>query len=66
MNIGDWVRRPYRYGKNPKWHHVESIVADAAITHCGERMEPWKQGLPLEISDGTVAANGPVCKKCGP
>jgi alpha-ketoglutarate-dependent taurine dioxygenase len=35
MSIGDWVRRD-----GGKWHRVESVIAGAAITRCGRRMEP--------------------------
>lgn len=35
MNIGWWVRR-----LGGKWHLVESVIAGAAITRCGRRMEP--------------------------
>jgi len=32
MDIGQWVRRR-RAGA--KWHVVESVIANDAVTHCG-------------------------------
>ena len=50
LEIEDWVRRK---GIDGKWHFVESIVADAAITKCGRRLEPHdNRGRPLEKSMG--------------
>jgi hypothetical protein len=51
MNIGQWIRRDTG---RAKWHLVESIVADDAITRCGRRMEARTRSVPplgLEISD---------------
>lgn len=45
MRIGDWVRR------RGKWHLVESVVAGAAITRCGKRMETGGTWQQLEVSD---------------
>ena len=36
MQIGNWVKR----GRG-KWHVVESIVAEDAVTRCGKRMADW-------------------------
>ncbi len=35
MNIGNWVKRP----PGGKWHLVESVVAEDAVTRCGRRMD---------------------------
>ena len=35
MKIGGWVKRA-----GTKWHLIESIVSDDAITRCGRRMRP--------------------------
>ncbi len=41
MTIGTWVRREASKHRGAgKWHLVESVVADAAITRCGLRLEP--------------------------
>ena len=66
MKIGDWVRR------RGKWHLVESIVADAAITRCGRRMEPTAsydgQDVPLEVSEveplTRMIGQPQNCKRC--
>lgn len=49
MRIGDWVKRRSR--GSSKWHFVESVVASAAITHCGRRLEPMTGNRGLDISD---------------
>ena len=68
--ISSWVRRVRPGGK---WHLVESLVADDAITRCGKRMrdEPTSRGEPLEVHDGMVSRagrplDGDVCRKCVP
>ena len=51
MNIGDWVRRR-RAGA--KWHVVESVIANDAVTHCGRRMRPRADDhpiAPLDVSE---------------
>jgi hypothetical protein len=45
MNIGSWVKR-----RGSKWHLVESVVAGAAITRCGRRMEERTSEGELEVS----------------
>lgn len=56
--IGSWVRR-----KGRKWHLVESVVADDAITRCGRRMA----GL-LEVSEAEpltrMIGQPQNCKRC--
>jgi hypothetical protein len=65
--IGRWVKRARR--PDAKWHLVESVIEDAAITRCGRRMEPAsrKEGL-LEVSvvePLTRAIGQPQnCKRC--
>lgn len=57
--IGQWVRREHGLSK---WHHVESEIEGAAITHCGRRMEPKTEdrgGLIVELEPV-----GPRCERC--
>ncbi len=62
MNIGNWVRR------NGKWHLVESVIADAAITRCGRRMEPTASRGALEVSEveplTRAIGQRQNCKRC--
>ena len=60
MTIGDWVRR------RGKWHLVESVVADAAITRCGRRMEPTASRGELEVAEHEVTRTGHPrdCRRC--
>lgn len=63
IRIGDWVAR-----RGTKWHRVESIVADAAITSCGRRMEPYLAGRTVRERI-EVRANPPIdsysiCRNC--
>lgn len=60
MKIGQWVARVYDHGpgeeddvRETDWHYVESVVAGAAITTCGRRMEPVLEGAAnhLELVD---------------
>lgn len=37
LHIGDFVKRNT---PNTKWHDIESVVAGAAVTRCGRRLEP--------------------------
>ena len=47
VTIGNWVRRA-----TGRWHLVESVIADAAITRCGRRMEPTvARGGELEVAE---------------
>lgn len=41
--IGQWVRRMQadRNYQQTKWHKVESMIQNAAITRCGRRLEQW-------------------------
>lgn len=72
MTIGDWVRRddPSRTVDEHRWHLVESIVADAAITKCGRRMEPVTENKmrPLEVwtRDVAPAVYEGRCRRCAP
>ncbi|MGV0984964.1 MAG: hypothetical protein ACOYB2_10445 [Limnohabitans sp.] len=54
LAIGDWVRRDQDTDPSDedqtKWHLVESVVAGAAITKCGRRMEPVVDGMKLEVA----------------
>ena len=64
MTIGNWVKRG-----SGRWHLVESVIADAAITRCGRRMEPTTpRGGALEVSEVeplTRAIGQPQnCKRC--
>ena len=58
--IGKWVSRVFPNGpgaeddvRETDWHYVESVVAGAAITACGRRMEPHIAGRDnrLEVVD---------------
>ena len=56
MEIGNWVRRQQSATATltvaipSKWHRVESVVAGAAITRCGKRMEPLlANGKTLQV-----------------
>lgn len=44
MTVGQWVRR-----QGQKWHLVESVVADDAVTRCGRRLR--NEVGPLDVSD---------------
>lgn len=50
VQIGNWVRRETSDAddEESKWHAVESVVAGAAITRCGRRMEPEVDGKRLQ------------------
>jgi hypothetical protein len=51
FTIGDWVRRPRGSGRQ-KWHLVESVVAEDAVTRCGRRMDRvTPSGGELQVSD---------------
>ena len=61
MSIGQWVRRPGR-----KWHLVESVVADDAVTHCGRRLR--NETGPLETSEvmplTRMIGQPQLCRQC--
>jgi hypothetical protein len=66
--IGNWVRRDV---SGAKWHKVESVVAGAAITACGRRLEQNKAKGPkgaLEVSEVEVLTRmigqPQNCKRC--
>jgi hypothetical protein len=64
IEIGKLIRRQ-RSGA--KWHFVESVVAGAAITRCGRRMEPENGSGKLDadpILTGAVYAAKLVCQGC--
>lgn len=62
-HIGSWVRRVKRIRiederdvlqKITKWHYTDSVIAGAAVTTCGRRLEPHIASRPdteLEVSD---------------
>jgi hypothetical protein len=65
MNIGDAVRRVGPEGTDPTlWHKIESLVAGAAITRCGRRMEPKNENGELEAS--AVLPRASTCSRCYP
>ncbi len=45
IQIGSWVRRP-----GGKWHVVESVVSDRAVTRCGREMHRYSRWGELEVS----------------
>lgn len=59
MTVGQWVRRsePGR-----KWHLVESVVADDAVTRCGRRLTDRADLPALEMGDAKPDVG--VCKQC--
>lgn len=60
FGIGNWVRRDE---PDTRWHEVESVVAGAAITQCGLRLEPYiSNGRGLKVSETTPLDH--VCKRC--
>lgn len=48
IEIGNWVRREK---SGAKWHLVESVIDDEAITRCGRRMEQASALNDLEALD---------------
>ena len=69
MEIGDAVRRVGFEGKNPSlWHKVESLVAGAAITRCGRRMEPktFSGDLLESVGGSAVMPRASTCSRCYP
>lgn len=46
LAIGTWVRRT-----GGKWHLVESVVAEDAVTRCGRRMDRFASGGELQVSE---------------
>ena len=66
MSIGQWVRRETRKHVT-KWHLVESVVADDAVTRCGRRMRNELGGL--KVSDAMpltrMIGQPQLCKRCG-
>ena len=65
MKIGDVVRR---VKAGAKWHLVESVVAEAAVTKCGRRMERVTvvDQTPLEVDEPAPAASPDDCVRCFP
>lgn len=65
MNIGEWIRRR-RPGS--KWHVVESIVADDAVTKCGRRMDAMLRATGLDHSTvmplTRMIGQPQLCKRC--
>lgn len=66
LAIGTWVQRPDR---RAKWHRVESVIAGAAITRCGKRLERATGGVELVVSEGEPFSRLPGqpqnCQNCG-
>ncbi len=60
--IGQWVKR-----NEGKWHLVESVVSDDAITRCGRRLH--NEGGILQASEfeplTRMIGQPQVCKRCG-
>lgn len=67
LKIGTWVRREYdtkQYAQT-KAHRVESVVADAAITRCGRRMEQHTNALVPNRLVQVVPLNPEMrCRAC--
>jgi hypothetical protein len=63
LAIGNWVKRKGVLRRHvdedgnerwigPRWHLVESVVAEDAVIRCGKRMDRVnKRGVPLEVRD---------------
>ena len=59
VNIGSWVKREgtFRLREDgtwtgPRWHLVESVVAEDAVTRCGKRMDRvTRSGGELQVSE---------------
>ena len=62
MEIGDWVRRD---NGSTKWHYVESVVADDAITHCGRRLDN-ERGLEVRKDKplSRLIGQPQLCSRC--
>lgn len=62
MTIGQWVKR-----EGQKWHLVESVVADDAVTRCGRRLRD-RADQPFELSDvmplTRMIGQPQLCKRC--
>ena len=63
MTIGQWVRRA-----DGKWHLVESVVANDAVTHCGRRLRDRADLGAFETSDNMpltrMIGQPQLCKQC--
>ena len=60
LTIGSWVRR-----NKGKWHVVESVIANDAITYCGRRLDDergleYSSTMPLTRMIGQPQ----LCKVC--
>lgn len=53
--IGTWVRR-----KGRPWHDTESVVAGAAVVHCGRRLPP----KPTDERTDVEPPVDDICKGC--
>jgi hypothetical protein len=64
VKIGQWIRRAR---DDAKWHLIESVVANDAITHCGRRLKD--QTGAFELSDvmplTRMIGQPQLCKRCG-
>lgn len=62
--IGTWVRR--LAPRHTKWHLVESVVADDAVTHCGRRMRdelsPFDTSTVMPLS--RMIGQPQLCRRC--
>ena len=67
LTPGTFARRPGE--RRAKWHAVESVIAGAAITRCGRRMEHKTNGGALEVSAveplTRMIGQPQLCRKCG-
>ena len=66
LQIGGLVAR-HRSGA--RWHAVESVIADDAITRCGRRMADTRpgEGYPLVTDDSGIRPGGlTACRQCFP
>lgn len=56
-HIGRLVKRD---AARDRWHRIESVIAGAAVTNCGRRLEPRdERGRELVTSSGE-----PTCEEC--
>lgn len=58
--IGHWVKKPGR-----RWHLTESVIAGAAITRCGRRLEHENSDITSDVEPLTRLIGQPqLCKWC--
>jgi len=62
FDIGDFVKRDE---PGTKWHDVESVVAGAAFTQCGRRLEPTIVGnIGLVVRKNVPKSDPERCARC--